>query len=154
MGSPKPGRLARGILATSASLALILGVGTAAVGVQWYRLQQVGTDETWVPPTPSGSDEGPRTGECAENPCNYLILGSDSRAGLTEEEQVQFGTNEDIGGEQRADTVMLIHTDPQLQKAIILSLPRDLWVTIPQHKGAEGEVIPAREDKINAAFEG
>ena len=39
---------------------------------------------------------------------------------------------------------MLVHTDPNLQKAIILSFPRDLWVDIP----GQGT------DKINSAFEG
>jgi anionic cell wall polymer biosynthesis LytR-Cps2A-Psr (LCP) family protein len=39
---------------------------------------------------------------------------------------------------------MLVHTDPNLKKAIILSFPRDLWVDIPGHG----------MDKINAAFEG
>ena len=28
---------------------------------------------------------------------------------------------------------MLVHTDPKLQKAIVLSFPRDLWVNIPGH---------------------
>jgi len=37
---------------------------------------------------------------------------------------------------------MLVHTDPRLQKAIVLSFPRDLWVDIP------GRGF----DKINAAF--
>ena len=39
---------------------------------------------------------------------------------------------------------MLVHTDPKLEKAIIVSFPRDLYVDIPGHG----------EDKINAAFEG
>ena len=39
---------------------------------------------------------------------------------------------------------MLVHTDPRLQKAIVLSFPRDLWVDIP------GRGI----DKINSAFAG
>ena len=56
----------------------------------------------------------------------------------------QFGTDEQIGGENRADTIMLVHTDPNLEKAIILSFPRDLWVEIPGRG----------EDKINASFEG
>jgi anionic cell wall polymer biosynthesis LytR-Cps2A-Psr (LCP) family protein len=55
--------------------------------------------------------------------CNYLILGSDSRAGLTADEQNQFGTDEDIGGSNRSDVIMLVHTDPRLQKAIVLSFP-------------------------------
>ena len=46
--------------------------------------------------------------------------------GLSEEEQTEFGTDQQIGGENRADTIMLVHTDPALEKAIILSFPRDL----------------------------
>ena len=84
------------------------------------------------------------TGPCIDDVCNYLLLGSDSRAGLTAEERDQFGTDEQIGGENRADTIMLVHTDPALEKAIILSFPRDLAVQIPGHG----------EDKINASFEG
>jgi LCP family protein required for cell wall assembly len=133
----------------SASAALILGVGVSGFAVQWYSLRTVNVDDTFVPPVPSGTVAGPETGPCSRRPCNYLVLGSDSRAGLTPEEQVQFGTNEDIGGEQRADSIMLIHTDPNLQKAIILSFPRDLWVPIPKT-----ETTPEHEDKINAAFEG
>ena len=76
--------------------------------------------------------------------CNYLILGSDSRSGLSAQEQDQFGTDQDIGGSNRSDVIMLIHTDPALEKAIVLSFPRDLWVNIPGRG----------EDKINAAFEG
>ena len=76
--------------------------------------------------------------------CNYLLLGSDSRPGLSQEEQTEFGTDQQIGGENRADTIMLVHTDPKLEKAIIVSFPRDLYVDIPGHG----------EDKINAAFEG
>lgn len=155
MGSPsRPGRLARSLLAVTASLALIVGLATFAGAYRWYGLRDDGTttdgifEDGPVVPTQAAGDELP-TGPCSERACNYLVLGSDSRAGLSEEEQNQFGTNEDLGGEQRADTVMLIHTDPALQKAIILSFPRDLWVTIPEHEG-----MPAHEDKINSAFEG
>jgi len=155
MGSPsRPGRLARSLLAVTASLALIVGLATFAGAVRWYGLRDDGVQEDGTfanGPVVPVQDEGEDlpTGPCSERACNYLVLGSDSRAGLTEEEQEHFGTNEDIGGEQRADTVMLIHTDPALQKAIILSFPRDLWVDIPAHEGQA-----AHQDKINSAFEG
>ncbi len=142
--APRSGRLGRALVAVSASFALVLGLGIGAFGLQWYDLRTIGTI-----PFPNGvnSSEGanaPELGSCSRRPCNYLLLGSDSREGLTPEEQVQFGTNDDIGGEQRADTIMLIHTDPDRAKAIVLSFPRDLWVTVPGRG----------EDKINAAFEG
>jgi LCP family protein required for cell wall assembly len=149
-GTPRAhGRFLRAFVGVSASLALILGVVVGAATVRWVQLQNVGVDTGWVEPvvpdlpSPSPTPESP--GGCADRPCNYLLLGSDSRATLSEEEQQQhFGTMEDIGGVARADTIMLVHTDPDLQKAIILSFPRDLWVEIPD-RGF---------DKINAAFEG
>ncbi len=83
-------------------------------------------------------------GVCDERACNYLLLGSDSREGLTPEEQVAFGTDEDIGGENRSDTIILVHTEPDQRQATFLSFPRDLWVDIPG-VGA---------GRINSAFEG
>jgi LCP family protein required for cell wall assembly len=120
----------------------LVGVATA---FQWRHLQSVGTRDDFSATGPSGaSDDAPVTGACSQRPCNYLLLGSDSRAGLPIDEQHQFGTNQQIGGTNRADTIMLVHTDPQLQKAIVVSFPRDLWVEIPGHGF----------DRINAAFEG
>ena len=51
--------------------------------------------------------------------------------GLVQEEQVAFGTDEDIGGENRSDTIILVHTEPGQRQAVFLSFPRDLWVEIP-----------------------
>ena len=110
-----------------------------------YLQAQGGITRIPISPAPSGSPKQRDFGPCVDNVCNYLILGSDSRAGLSPAEQVQFGTNADIGGSnQRSDVIMLVHTDPKLQKAIVLSFPRDLWVNIPG----------MGMDKINAAFSG
>ncbi len=61
---------------------------------------------------------------------DILLMGSDSRAELGDEE---YG---------RADTMMLLHVDPDHKFASILSLPRDLRVTVPGYG----------EEKINAAY--
>jgi LCP family protein required for cell wall assembly len=65
----------------------------------------------------------------------FLVVGSDSRAGL--EDLEDFG---DFSG-ARGDVVMLVKVDSG-GGATMLSLPRDLWVTIPG-KG---------ENRINAAY--
>jgi LCP family protein required for cell wall assembly len=136
------GRWTRVLVAVTASLALVVGLVGAASAVKWVHLRGVGVEPgTFVPPAPGTLV----TGKCSDRPCNYLLLGSDSRAGLPLDEQNQFGSNADIGGSNRADTIMLVHTDPALEKAIVLSFPRDLWVRIADGHG---------EDKINAAFEG
>lgn len=83
-------------------------------------------------------------GRCARRACNYLLLGSDSRQGLSPEEQEAFGTDEDIGGENRSDTIILVHTRPSQKQALFVSFPRDLWVDIPG----------MGEGRINSAFEG
>ena len=97
------------------------------------------------PPSASGST-GPQdiAGKCDERACNYLLLGSDSRKGLTPEELIAFGTDAHIGGENRSDTIILVHTRPDRKEVVFLSFPRDLWVDIPG----------MGEGKINSAFEG
>jgi LCP family protein required for cell wall assembly len=69
---------------------------------------------------------------------NYLIVGSDSRKGLTPEQRKQLHTGNDAG--QRTDTIMLLHVGagPDL----LMSIPRDTSVPIPGHGTT----------KINAAF--
>lgn len=69
----------------------------------------------------------------------YLIVGSDSREGLTEEEGEDLSTGAgDVG--QRTDTIMLLHTGsgPNL----LMSIPRDSIVEVPDHGST----------KINASF--
>jgi LCP family protein required for cell wall assembly len=78
----------------------------------------------------------------AKEPQNVLILGSDTRSGLSPEEQAQFGTEDIVPGE-RSDTIILMHFDPRREKAVVIHLPRDLRVEIPRHG----------TDKLNAAYE-
>ena len=75
-------------------------------------------------------------------PFTALLVGSDSREGLTEEEQLDLGAAA-VGGE-RADTLILAHIDPADDHVIMVQFPRDLWVPIPG----------LGENKINAALEG
>lgn len=69
----------------------------------------------------------------------YLVVGSDSRDDLTEEERKELGTGGEVG--QRTDTIMLLHTGdgPNL----LMSIPRDSIVSIPGHGDSE---------KVNAAY--
>lgn len=71
---------------------------------------------------------------------NWLLVGSDSRVGLSEEEQAKLGTGGDVGA-GRTDTIMLLHI-PRSGKATLVSIPRDSYVEIPGFG----------MDKINAAF--
>lgn len=76
----------------------------------------------------------------AANPGTLLVLaGSDSREGLSPEEQATLGTGNDSG--RRADTLMLLYV-PVVGRAALISLPRDSYVAIPGHG----------RGKINAAY--
>ncbi|GCD91668.1 LCP family protein [Nocardioides sp. LS1] len=68
----------------------------------------------------------------------YLLVGSDSRAGLSAAERKKLGTGNAQG--QRTDTILILHTGsgPNL----LMSIPRDSIVEIPGHGTT----------KINAAF--
>lgn len=72
-----------------------------------------------------------------------LVVGTDSRAGLTEEEQAHLatGSEQDAGGD-RTDTMMLVYKPADGGKPMIISIPRDLLVDIPEYG----------EYKINAAY--
>lgn len=78
-------------------------------------------------------------GRPADTPgTNWLIVGSDSRAGLTEAQRTQFHTGYAAG--RRTDTMMLLHTGAHGDT--LVSLPRDSYVPIPGHG----------HNKLNAAF--
>jgi len=81
---------------------------------------------------------------------NWLLVGSDSREGLTREEQNQLHTGKDEGS-QRTDTIMLIHIDGS-GKPTLVSLPRDSYVTIPAHIAQDGTAVKDRKNKINTAY--
>jgi LCP family protein required for cell wall assembly len=77
------------------------------------------------------------------DPFNVLLVGSDSRAGLTDEQKLELGAGDLDGGGQRADTLIVAHIDPETSKVTMVQFPRDLWVPV---KGG-------KEDRINSALE-
>jgi LCP family protein required for cell wall assembly len=82
----------------------------------------------------------PVTKEEEGKPINVLLVGSDSRAGLSLAEQDDLRAHE-VSGE-RADTIILAHIDPATDHITMVQFPRDLWVPIA------GRGI----DKINSAL--
>ena len=71
---------------------------------------------------------------------NWLLVGSDSRTGLSEKDVERLGTGGDLGT-VRTDTIMLMHL-PLRGKPTLVSIPRDSYVPVPGYG----------YDKINAAF--
>jgi LCP family protein required for cell wall assembly len=63
---------------------------------------------------------------------NYLIVGSDSRRGLTQEELAEVRTTAKEGGDgSLTDTILLAHVPAGGGAAAFVSFPRDSWVDIP-----------------------
>ncbi|MFI2634873.1 LCP family protein [Streptomyces collinus] len=82
---------------------------------------------------------------------NYLIVGSDSRKGMSAEEKKKLHTGSAEG--KRTDSMMILHTGGGAPT--LISLPRDSNVTIPSFKGSDsGKFYPAtgRQTKLNAAY--
>ena len=61
----------------------------------------------------------------APSTTNVLVVGSDSRADLTDEERIELTTGGEVGDE-RTDTILLLVADGS--RVGLLSFPRDLWV--------------------------
>jgi LCP family protein required for cell wall assembly len=70
----------------------------------------------------------------------YLLVGSDSREGLSRKERRELGTGNADG--RRTDTILLLHVPDNDGPNLLLSIPRDSYVDIPGHG----------KNKINAAF--
>jgi LCP family protein required for cell wall assembly len=72
-------------------------------------------------------------------PMNILLVGSDSRDGLTKRELGKIQTVKVDG--RRTDTIILVHVSPEREKAVMVSLPRDLRAN-----------VGGQTNRINAAF--
>lgn len=103
-----------------------------AIGVVWFAAKQVASAISTIPAADLSLDQTPAA---LAEPRTFLLIGSDSRAGL--DDLTNFG---DIGG-QRADVVILAQILPADGRVQLLSLPRDLKI---QWEG--------RSEKINATF--
>src|SRR5215211_7448936 len=106
---------------------LIFIVGLIAIPVYaWSQVERV--DD--VPPGKRIADQPGRT---------FLLVGSDSREGLSKADQKKLGTGSAAG--RRTDTIMIVYVPPGGKPALI-SVPRVSYVSIPG-KG---------RNKINASY--
>ncbi|GGW76055.1 transcriptional regulator [Streptomyces lucensis JCM 4490] len=81
---------------------------------------------------------------------NYLIVGSDSREGMSKEDEKKLHTGGAEG--KRTDSMMILHVGDNGDT--LISLPRDSNVTIPKFQGSESGKIkgPLGTNKLNAAY--
>jgi len=98
----------------------------------------------------AGLDKRP---EKKSSAINYLLVGSDTREGLTraEQKELRVGSVKTAAG-KRSDTMLLVHISKSRDKAVLVSIPRDSFALIPEHTNIQGKVIPAVHSKINSSF--
>ncbi len=75
---------------------------------------------------------------------NFLVMGSDTRV----DQGAGFGN---VGG-ARADTALLVHLYEGRKSALVVSIPRDSFVSIGPCKQSDGSVVGPWQTKFNAAF--
>lgn len=106
--------LGTGVVALAALVASIVGFGYAE-----FRLGQIHRVSV-------ASLQGTGAGGAQ----TILLVGSDSRSGNTGGDATHFGSAAQVAG-QRSDTIILARLDSRTRTAALMSVPRDLWVTIP-----------------------
>ncbi len=118
-----------GVLATVCTL---LAAGVLAWGISRFEsIEQV--EIASIDPAPSGEAS------------NWLLVGTDTRDGISEDDpNAAVFIGEPVSG-KRTDTIIVARIDPTLGSIDLLSVPRDLWVTIAG---------TGNEARINTAYGG
>jgi LCP family protein required for cell wall assembly len=120
-------------------------MGASAAVAIWYGVLSI--DRVDIPAL-QPADELPAGQAAAEaveveeltDVLNVLVVGSDDRDRLTDDQLLALGTEREAG--LRTDTLMLVQLDPRREKVAILSFPRDLL--LDRCDGTRG--------RINAAY--
>jgi LCP family protein required for cell wall assembly len=142
----KPGRR-RVVVALTVFLGLavlLVGAGVVYLKIEENRIRRVAFG---TPASRGGLNADVPQGDAV----NILVVGSDSRAAATAaKDKQQFGTQTKVDG-QRSDTMMVVRLDPSTGKAIVLSLPRDTYVDLPEGgKGRLNEAFADTKDRSKA----
>lgn len=133
-------RLARVLVCLLACLVVLAG---AVGGGVLYLEHKVSNQVVTIPHAFSGLTHRPAkpTGGAAAHARNILLIGSDRRSAVpTTGSRARAATW--VPGEQRSDTMMLVHIAGDRKNVTVVSIPRDSWVHIPG----------LGMHKVNAAF--
>ena len=133
-GNPRRGSSRRGRrIRTVVGLVVVVLLAWAAFLV-WVPIN-AWNNVSRVNDTPAGARPSNTAGH------DYLLVGSDGRAGLTPAQVKSLNAGGAVEG-QRTDSIILVHVPAGGGKAALVSIPRDSYVPIPGYGS----------NKINAAF--
>ncbi len=125
----RKGRSSRGrrvLKWTAGTLGLVL---VAGCGGAYYVYQHFNSNISSVKVQVGEESERPQ----ATDALNILVIGTDSRVGLGRE----YG---DEGSAGHADTTLLFHISKDRSNATVLSIPRDLMVSVPDCKAGDKSI--------------
>ena len=80
-------------------------------------------------------------------PIDILIMGSDTRAGQGR----KYG-QPDYYNVARSDTALLVHIYEDRKRVLVVSIPRDTIVRIPECINSDGKIFPQITTRFNFAF--
>lgn len=124
-------------LALLTVLLIAAGAGSYALNRLEENITVIETGDALQPdPTPTAS-------AVAKEPITFALLGSDTRVG----QGAGYGN---FGG-ARSDTTLIVHVNAERTHAAVLSIPRDLWIKLPDCM-VNGKNVGGYYSKFNAAY--
>ncbi|SCL45396.1 LCP family protein [Micromonospora yangpuensis] len=129
-------RWRRGVLVVGVVVLVLALVGG---GGAWFYTRSLNSDLART--DPFSEITGGRPAKTVDGALNILLVGSDSRDPDAPVEEAS---------KWRADTIIVMHIPSDHRSAYLVSIPRDLYVPIPE--AANAECGSGNRGKINAAF--
>lgn len=127
---------ARLCVAFGAALILLSAGTVGAVKILTNRYEHTVTRDQLLAPE-ARETRAPERVNTITGPLNFLLIGSDFRARVP-------------SAGQRSDTIIVVHVPRTMDRAYLVSVPRDLLVEIPPYGPTS---FPGDRTKINAAFQ-
>ncbi len=125
------------------AMSMTVGLGAAAGALVWTGSHSITRKDIAGLQIPHDLDRDGRldVSEVKEvtSVLNILLVGSDSREGLTPQQLEALGTRPEDS--ERTDTIILAQLDPRRNRVALLSFPRDLFVT--RCNGSRGRINEA-----------
>lgn len=134
------------MIAWTSAVIVVVVLGAAGFAYGMYRHYDGRIHREDVLATNDPNIKEPQKQEKAQN---FLLIGSDTRAGKNAKYEASKGQ---VGGE-RSDTTILAHLSPSGKQAILVSFPRDAWVHVPACRKRDGTMSQPYDGMFNSAFE-
>lgn len=135
------------MLVAAAALAVVLvSVGGIAGFALWNTSQEIAETAVAI----GGEEALPPSIGAIEGGVNLLLVGTDSCAG---QDIATFPRCADDDGGERNDVTMLVHISDNPRRVTVVSIPRDMVVSIPSCANPAGGTYSALSaEKINASY--